>query len=53
MLHIVVIKESLDHVEGLCEGGSVRVGGGGVLDQVLNNSRCLHCTLDVLPTTDL
>ena len=46
VLHVVVIQESLDHVEGLCERGSVRVGGGCVLDQVLDNSRCLDCTLE-------
>ena len=35
VLHVVVIKKVLDHVERVIEGGVVRVILGSVLDQIL------------------
>ena len=35
VLHIVVIEKVLDHVQGVIEGGVVRMILGSVLDQIL------------------
>ena len=35
VLHVVVIEKVLDHVEGVIEGGVVRMILGSVLDQIL------------------